>query len=101
MSDAKDKVTAVDVTKFVHVHRGKKHKVFRCEAQGNFYTRKEIGGKAPWKCLDSPIARIAIGVQKSVIHVTAVDGDNRTFRPVEGACHADLVGLALGDDSKS
>ena len=40
-------------------------------------------------------------VQKSIIHVTAINGDNGTFRPVEGSGHADLMGFTLGDDSKA
>jgi len=46
---------------------------------------------------------VALGeaVQKSVIHVAAVDGNNGTFRPVQRSGHSDLMGLALGDDSKA
>ncbi|MFZ4775127.1 MAG: hypothetical protein ACOYM3_07185 [Terrimicrobiaceae bacterium] len=60
MSAATDstKPTVIDVNEFVH--RGRKRRIFRREEQGNFYIRKEIGGKALWKCLDSPLARIAI-----------------------------------------
>lgn len=54
----KSKPGMFDVTEFVH--RGRKRKIFRREQQGNFYTRRQLGGKDRWKSLDTPIQKIAI-----------------------------------------
>lgn len=46
-----------DVNEFVH--RGRKRRIFRREPQGNFYCRRQVGGKDIWKTLDSPLVKIA------------------------------------------
>ncbi|MEI6033537.1 MAG: hypothetical protein WCS65_04535 [Verrucomicrobiae bacterium] len=77
------KPTVIDVTEFVH--RGRKRRIFRREAQGNFYIRREIGGRALWKCLDSPIARIAIGNAHSwldALQLSAADAKWERLDPV-------------------
>lgn len=52
-----------DITEFVH--RGRKRRIFRREQQGNFYCRRQVGGKDIWKSLDTPIQKIAIANAKA------------------------------------
>lgn len=83
MSATGSKSTAIDVNEFVH--RGRKRRVFRREEQGNFYIRREVGGRDIWKCLDSPIARIAIANAKSwldAIQLSAADEKWSRLDPV-------------------
>jgi integrase len=57
-STTKPKPGVYDAVKFVH--RGRQRQIFRRFPQGNFTIRREVDGKAIWKTLDTPIAKIAI-----------------------------------------
>ncbi|MEI6036073.1 MAG: hypothetical protein WCS65_17545 [Verrucomicrobiae bacterium] len=110
---ASAKSTVIDVTEFVH--RGRKRRIFRREAQGNFYIRKEIGGKALWKCLDSPLARIATTNAHAwldALQLAAADGKWERLDPVRSktpwasigeilACYIDRAPAAGQIDQRS
>jgi len=90
------KTNNIDVTEFVH--RGRKPRIFRREAQGNFYIRREIGGRALWKSLDSPIARIAIGNAHAWLDATqqaAADAKWERLDPVRSKTSWSSIGEIL------
>jgi len=97
MSATGSKSTAIDVNEFVH--RGRKRRVFRREEQGNFYIRREVGGRDIWKCLDSPIARIAIANAKSwldAIQLSTADEKWSRLDPVRSKTPWAGIGEILG-----